>query len=284
LKAGSYTDPRHLALIISPVADGNLRQYLNNAESSFDLTNPVCLRNWFGCLATAVQYIHGMKIRHRDIKPENILVHGSRVLLVDFELCHDWKDLSRSTTSADCGHTPLYAAPEVLLHMDSNSSSDIWSLGCVFLEMVTVLKGKDVSQMRALCKSQSKSEIFCNNRLGISQWLELLEQLSELGNEPLFWIAKMLQHDKDFRPKAGAVVDLIWNSEASGDYFCTSCQPVEELVLLPVTPCSVSDSRMRSKRVRTQHFLTNLYLTIIGWLSRRAFLHSDHQDVSKSRS
>jgi serine/threonine protein kinase len=254
LKAGSYTDLRHLALIISPVADGNLRQYLNDAGSSFDLMNPVCLRNWFGCLARAVEYIHTMKIRHRDIKPENILVHGSRVLLVDFELSHDWKDLSRSTTSEDCGHTPLYAAPEVILHMDSNSSSDIWSLGCVFLEMVTVLKRKDISQMRALFKSQSNSEIFCNNPLGISQWLEHLEQLSEPGNAPLFWIAKMLEQDKNFRPKVGAVVDLIWNSEASGDpssiYFCTSCQPVEEPALLPVTPCSVSDSRTRSKRVR----------------------------------
>jgi serine/threonine protein kinase len=242
---------------MSPVANFNLREYLVQAESLSDPVTPIRLRKWFGCLATAVQYLHDIKIRHRDIKPENILVHGRQVLLVDFELCHDWKDLSQSTTTADCGRTILYAAPEVIRHMKSNSSSDIWSLGCVFLEIITILKGKRISQMRALFESQTENAIFSNNQLGISQWMELLENLSGVGNAPLSWISKMLQHDKDLRPKAGALIDLIRNSQSSSDpsnlYFCRTCRPGEETTLLPVAPCSVSTTKARSKRVRAKY-------------------------------
>ena len=126
-----------MALIMSPVADCDLARYLKLAPSSRDGT--AGLKTFFGCLATAVAYLHKNRIRHKDIKPSNVLVKDGNVLLTDFGLSRDCNH-TRSTTEGPTARTAKYCAPEVADYMARSYSSDMWSLGCVFLEMMTVLK------------------------------------------------------------------------------------------------------------------------------------------------
>ena len=79
---GSYTDAQYLGLIMSPVADGDLRNYL--AEAPFPDGKRLILLSFFGRLAAALAYLHGKNIRHKDIKLENILIKGKMVLFTDF--------------------------------------------------------------------------------------------------------------------------------------------------------------------------------------------------------
>jgi len=82
-----------------------------------------------------------MKIVHGDIKPTSLLVQGNNILLAGFAGSYDWSDSPDSRRETDRG-TGLYAAPEVMGPEEiSGNFSDLWSLGCVFLEMVTVLDG-----------------------------------------------------------------------------------------------------------------------------------------------
>lgn len=61
----------------------------------------------------------------------------SQVFITDFGLARDWTGKGRSTTTGVVNaHTHAYAAPEVLEQRPRNTSSDVWSLGCVFLDMV----------------------------------------------------------------------------------------------------------------------------------------------------
>lgn len=109
---GSYTDRTFVGLIMNPVADMNLATYLSATADLEDRKN--CLRRFFGCLATAVDYLHSQKVRHKDIKPENILVKDRSVLLTDFGTSHNWADDSKSSTSGTIGgFTRRYCAPEV---------------------------------------------------------------------------------------------------------------------------------------------------------------------------
>jgi serine/threonine protein kinase len=48
--------------------------------------------------------------------------------------------LENSTTAGATGMTRKYAAPEVIAGEPRNSSSDVFSLGCVFIEMASALR------------------------------------------------------------------------------------------------------------------------------------------------
>lgn len=98
---------------MAPVADMNLETYLSSPKID-SKHRQICLRRFFGCLATAVQYLHSNKIRHKDIKPKNILVKGKEGLLTDFGTSKNWSDDTKGTTSGTVpAWTKRYCAPEV---------------------------------------------------------------------------------------------------------------------------------------------------------------------------
>jgi serine/threonine protein kinase len=222
---GSYTDPIFLGLVMSPVADCNLSDYLTQDPISPDKKS--LLRSFFGCLATALAYLHNARIRHKDIKPQNILVKGDSILLTDFGLSLDSSDSTRSTTEGPTAMSLRYCAPEVFYYEPRNSSSDIWSLGCVFMEMVTVLKGEAIQMMRTYFESHgSHGQFFHNNFEATDEWLSLLSVTEpHSDNKPVQWIRKMLEPDRHDRLNVRTLVKTI-QRDASIDpsvKFCGTC-------------------------------------------------------------
>ncbi|KAH0562659.1 hypothetical protein GP486_002665 [Trichoglossum hirsutum] len=133
----TYTVQWRFAIIISPVTETNLKEFLaSTSHPPPDRT----IHRWFGCLAGGLAYIHSQRVRHRDIKPANILVKGDDVVFTDFGIA---RDLGEDNTASSTGHvdarTFMYCAPEVAAEERRGYPSDIFSLGCVFLEMAAVL-------------------------------------------------------------------------------------------------------------------------------------------------
>ena len=60
---GSYTDPRFVCLIMSPVCDSDLENYLTMQRLS--RAQKSHLRTFYGCLAAALLYLHDNRIRHK---------------------------------------------------------------------------------------------------------------------------------------------------------------------------------------------------------------------------
>ncbi|DAZ98529.1 TPA: LOW QUALITY PROTEIN: hypothetical protein N0F65_007028 [Lagenidium giganteum] len=93
-------------------------------------------------IAEAVQVLHAHSYCHRDLKPENILLakeHGEdthTVKLIDFGLCTKIESGQDAMLQDFCG-SPGFFAPEILLQERYDGmKADVWSLGCILLEMV----------------------------------------------------------------------------------------------------------------------------------------------------
>ncbi|KAL5327966.1 hypothetical protein ACEPPN_005672 [Leptodophora sp. 'Broadleaf-Isolate-01'] len=194
----SYTDPKYFGIIMAPVADHDLNTFYQFVSPE----NAPLLRSFFGCLAGALNFLHEAKIRHRDIKPQNILVKGAHVYLTDFGVSLDWENLSRSTTTEDSAKTPLYCAPEVARWEKRNTSADIWSLGCVFLEMLTLLKNRTVEEQRQYFRKRTDTALFHKNVSSAREWVEQLRKTDPTQDSDSFLadcILQLLKENPDER-------------------------------------------------------------------------------------
>jgi serine/threonine protein kinase len=224
---GSYTDPKYFSLITSPVADKNLASFLADIPNSRE--NIPTLRTFFGCLATALRHLHDNHVRHKDIKPQNILVRGIDVLFTDFGISFDYQDASSDTTSGSTAMTPKYCAPEVAACEKRNASSDIWSLGCVFLEMAVVLKGQTLEYQTEFFLTHGSGEKFVrDNRQATQEMIAELRRIGSLPDNQCFtWVESMLQHDRKQRPTAAEIVNTIISQDSNAPYpanpFCGIC-------------------------------------------------------------
>ncbi|TRX93727.1 hypothetical protein FHL15_005403 [Xylaria flabelliformis] len=100
-------------------------------------------------LLEGLAYLHESSIAHRDIKPENILLdHNGVIKYVDFGAAKViarqgrtlvQKGVAASQPQKSMTGTPMYMSPEVITgeNPGHDGAVDIWSLGCVILEMVT---------------------------------------------------------------------------------------------------------------------------------------------------
>jgi glycogen synthase kinase 3 beta len=87
-------------------------------------------------MCRSLAYIHGLGICHRDIKPQNLLVDASNWVL---KLCDfgSAKKLIKGEPNVSYICSRYYRAPELIFGAtDYTTAIDVWSVGCVFGEMI----------------------------------------------------------------------------------------------------------------------------------------------------
>eukprot|EP01119_Soliformovum_irregulare_P022607 TRINITY_DN7784_c0_g1_i1.p1 TRINITY_DN7784_c0_g1~~TRINITY_DN7784_c0_g1_i1.p1 ORF type:complete len:668 (-),score=202.08 TRINITY_DN7784_c0_g1_i1:18-2021(-) len=86
---------------------------------------------------SGLAYLHSQNIIHRDIKGDNMLISkDGRVCLSDFGLAIS-ADPSDSAEGMDVVGTPYWLAPEVIMMTEQTIASDIWSIGCTVIQLIT---------------------------------------------------------------------------------------------------------------------------------------------------
>ena len=158
----------------------------------------------FGCLASAMAYLHSKGVRHKDLKPANILVYRDGIRLTDFGNSTDFSELTRSTTdNGGPRGSPKYFSPEAANWSPTGRPSDIFSLGCVFLEMVysasTQTSLQVLDQLRPEADASGRS--YQANLAKLPQWTHI-DGAGHLTRHLLCDIRAMLARDKDARPTA----------------------------------------------------------------------------------
>jgi len=161
-------------------------------------------------------YLHESAVVHRDIKPDNILLDHNGVLkYVDFGaakvIAKQGKTLGGNTDLLTIGAnkpksmtgTPMYMSPECIKGGSSAGSRhgavDIWSLGCVVLEMAT---GR-----RPWASLDNEWAIMYNIAQGNPPQLPTSDQLSPLGMD---FLGKCFEADPMKRSSAAELLCHEW--------------------------------------------------------------------------
>lgn len=97
--------------------------------------SPQSRKHFLKQILQAINFCHIRRVIHRDLKPQNILVSQNIVKIADFGLSRSF-GLPYDTLTHEVV-TLWYRAPEILLGAQTYSISiDIWSIGCIFAEMI----------------------------------------------------------------------------------------------------------------------------------------------------
>jgi len=89
-------------------------------------------------IASGLQVVHDKGLIHRDVKPANILFRADgTAVLTDFGVAKDVDIDSELTHFGIAVGSPAYSSPEQAQCEPLDARSDIYSLGVIFLEMLT---------------------------------------------------------------------------------------------------------------------------------------------------
>lgn len=122
----------HAFIAMEFLGGGRLSDRLTSA-----LPPPLALE-YLGQIASALAVVHGAGILHRDLKPANIMFRADdSVVLIDFGLAK-WVKLEAALTGqGQIFGTPYYMSPEQGHAEAIDQRADLYSLGCIYFEMLT---------------------------------------------------------------------------------------------------------------------------------------------------
>ena len=91
---------------------------------------------WLQQLSSALALLHLRGIVHRDIKPSNVFTTADgSVKLGDFGIA---RVLCRGAKAHTVAGTPLYTSPEICAGTPYDERTDLWSIGCLLYEVMTL--------------------------------------------------------------------------------------------------------------------------------------------------
>ena len=171
---------------------------------------------WIYQTLKALEFMHKNGIFHRDIKPENILLLKNKVKLADLGSC---KGMYSKPPFTEYISTRWYRSPECLLTDGYyNYKMDIWGLGCVFYEILTLeplFPGDDeidqVNKINYILGSPPNDlfEKFVKNSAHRNEFnfeyqkgVGINKYLNHVSPNIVDLIGKMLIYDPDLRPTA----------------------------------------------------------------------------------
>ena len=139
---GSNSDDEHFNIFLEYVPGGSVAAMLQSYGS---LQEPL-IRNFVRQILNGLSYLHGRDIIHRDIKGANVLVDNKgNIKISDFGISKRVEASALLQPQKNGGHihrpslqgSVFWMAPEVVKQTSYTRKADIWSLGCLIVEMFT---------------------------------------------------------------------------------------------------------------------------------------------------
>lgn len=153
---GCGSSSEYLNIFLEYVAGGSVQTMLNSYGA---LPEPL-VRSFVRQILQGLSYLHNRDIIHRDIKGANILVDNKGTIKIsDFGISKKLEATNILNGANNNKHRPslqgsvFWMAPEVVKQTSYTRKADIWSLGCLVVEMMTGTHPfPDCTQLQAIFK------------------------------------------------------------------------------------------------------------------------------------
>ena len=146
---------KSLCIVMEYANNGDLYQRIAQFKKMNYLMDESDVWRIFIQMVKGLKVLHDLKILHRDLKSANIFLFSDGTAKIGD--CNVSKVLHQGLGYTQTG-TPYYASPEVWSDSPYDSKSDIWSLGVVTYEMVTLHPPFRAESMNALYKKILKGQ------------------------------------------------------------------------------------------------------------------------------
>ena len=173
-------------------------------------------------LVKGLKALHDLNILHRDLKSANVFLNNDgSVKLGDLNVSKvEKKGMGYTQTG-----TPYYASPEVWNDKPYGTKSDIWSLGCILYEMIT---------LRPPFRAKSMEELYKKVTQGIFNKIP-----SQFSNDLYKIVQLLLQVNPEKRPSCSEILKnpiiqrrIEFFKNYSGDD-CSEDQALLKTILVP---------------------------------------------------
>ncbi|KAJ2824311.1 ATP binding [Coemansia erecta] len=150
---GTDMDESKLYIFLEYVSGGSV----TSALASYGMFPESLVRTYTAQIIEGLVYLHGQGIIHRDIKGGNVLIdQDGSVKISDFGISKRVDEVvvaaaNKAGRRASLQGSVFWMAPEVVKDTHYTVKGDVWSLGCLVIEMLTGAHPfPDLDQMQAL--------------------------------------------------------------------------------------------------------------------------------------
>ncbi|WVR04428.1 hypothetical protein IAU60_001431 [Kwoniella sp. DSM 27419] len=191
----SSADGQNLNIFLEYVPGGSVAALLSN----YGAFEEALVKNFVRQILTGLNYLHEREIIHRDIKGANILVDNKGgIKISDFGISK--KVESNLITGLKANRPSLqgsvfWMAPEIVKQTSYTSKADIWSVGCLVVEMLTgTHPWADLTQMQAIFRIGSQAPTPVMPADISPEAADFLQQTFEIDHDARPTAAQLLDH------------------------------------------------------------------------------------------
>ncbi|KAK5782972.1 hypothetical protein PVK06_037478 [Gossypium arboreum] len=156
---GYCSDDEFNALLVEYMPNGSLQNYLHPGMNIFNFHQRLDIMI---NVASALSYLHSMRVIHCNLNPTNVLLDEDMVARISgFSFAKFLDKGSAATRTTTMAETPGYIAPEYESTGNVSEKTDVYSFGILLMETFTILRPTEEMNWKSrICDSlQSEDKI-----------------------------------------------------------------------------------------------------------------------------
>ena len=180
-------DTQIMCLVLELCENGDLNDKIKEKKNKNERFSEKEILHYFYEILQGLYYLHKNRVIHRDLKTLNIfLTENNHIKIGDFGVSK--KLINNNIYAYTFVGTPYYLSPEICQNKPYDEKSDVWSLGVVLYELITLNKPFDSeSQMGLFMKILKGKPAPINNTIKHSYSQKLINLIIDnlLDKDPL---------------------------------------------------------------------------------------------------